>query len=275
MAGLFPWAKLRIVACRSGTAATRTRALRPVIIVSLELPPSARCGRRVIRRVCPARHQTMSRTSSPAGFVSGHSIACLRIEPKISSTPSMGRGGYDVRRSDGQQGLLGLAGTRRRQMTCRITKSAAKTRLIESDYRRAVAHGVEERKGRRHQCRLPSLLTSPVIGDSTGGCSVAPAPSSPSAGKGYWPTSTAPVACAASLTTSQELAVQRDKSGRGPSPRISCQPPSAPSPRQPRHPAPNGTDQPPTTNLPIPCARPVACLPAARYPQRKAEATVA
>lgn len=110
-------------------------------IESLELPPRAPDGRRVISHVCHAPHQTMSRTSSPAGFVSGHSMVCLWIEPEISSAPNMERGDYDVRRSDGQRGLLGITDSRQRQMTCRTTKLSATTRLIESDFSRAVGHG--------------------------------------------------------------------------------------------------------------------------------------
>jgi hypothetical protein len=52
----------------------------------------------------------------------------------MSSAPNMERGDYDVRRDDGQRGLLGMAGPRRHQMTCQITKLSVKTRLIESGF---------------------------------------------------------------------------------------------------------------------------------------------
>jgi hypothetical protein len=67
----------------------------------------------------------------------GYSMVCLRIEPKMGSAPDMNRGGYDVRRRDGQRGLLGIADIRQQQMTCRMTKPSGKTRLIESGFSRA------------------------------------------------------------------------------------------------------------------------------------------
>jgi len=42
-------------------------------------------GTRGTCHICRAARQTMSRTSSPAGSVSGHSTACSRTEPKIST----------------------------------------------------------------------------------------------------------------------------------------------------------------------------------------------
>ena len=48
-------------------AARRTRALPAVKIENPKLPPSAPRGRRDTCHVCPATHQTMSRTGSPAG----------------------------------------------------------------------------------------------------------------------------------------------------------------------------------------------------------------
>jgi hypothetical protein len=118
----------------------KDEALRAATIESPESPPSVQRGRRDTCDVCHGPQQTMSRTSSPAGFMSGYSMVCLRIEPKMSSAPELNRGGNNVRRSDGQRGLLGVADIRQRQMTCRITKPSAKTHLIESGFSRAAAH---------------------------------------------------------------------------------------------------------------------------------------
>jgi hypothetical protein len=78
--------------------------------------------------------------------MSGYSMACLRIEPKMSSIPNMKPGNYDVPQRDGQRGLPGIAGTRQRQTTSRVPQPRATIRLIESGFSRAAAHRVAQRE---------------------------------------------------------------------------------------------------------------------------------
>jgi hypothetical protein len=104
-----------ISAWQSHAAARRTGVLLAVKIESPMLPPSAPRGRRGTCHICPATHRTMSRTGSPAGFMSACSTVCLTSQPRVKSPPDRACGDHDARRRDGRQGLRGSRDEQRGQ----------------------------------------------------------------------------------------------------------------------------------------------------------------
>lgn len=118
-----------------------------VTIESREAAKSAPRGGQDTSHARRAPPQTMSRTQSTTGSMSGYSTVRLRIEPRTGIALNMARGNHAVRLSDGQQGLLGKADTRQRQRTCQITKPSAKTLLHESDFNGQSCTGSPVRAG--------------------------------------------------------------------------------------------------------------------------------